>query len=70
MTNVNIIMNVDNDAFMHDNLGSDIAMVLKNYANAIETLFDPDTTIKLESKLTDINGETIGKVTFTTGDYG
>ena len=23
MTNVNIIMNVDNDAFMHDNLGSE-----------------------------------------------
>ena len=70
MTNVNIIMNVDPDALMHEDLGSDIAMILKNYANAIETLFDPDTTIKLESKLTDINGETIGKVTFTTGDYG
>tara|TARA_R100001198_G_C5094579_1_gene129694 strand:+ start:342 stop:554 length:213 start_codon:yes stop_codon:yes gene_type:complete len=70
MTNVNIIMNVDDDALMHEDLGSDIAMILKNYANAIETLFDPDTTIKLESKLTDINGETIGKVTFTTGDYG
>ena len=70
MTNVNIIMNVDDDALMYEDLGSDIAMILKNYANAIETLFDPDTTIKLESKLTDINGETIGKVTFTTGDYG
>ena len=70
MTNVNIIMNVDNDAFMHDNLGSEIARILRNYANAIESVFDPDTTFKLETKLTDINGETIGKVTFTTGSYG
>ena len=70
MTNVNIIMNVDDDALMHENLGSDIAMVLKNYANAIESLFDPDTNFKLETNLKDINGETIGKVTFTTGNYG
>tara|TARA_R100000406_G_scaffold82913_1_gene65249 strand:+ start:454 stop:669 length:216 start_codon:yes stop_codon:yes gene_type:complete len=64
MTNVNIIMNVDNDALTHESLGLDIAMVLKNYANAIECLFDPGTTFKLETNLTDINGETIGKVTF------
>ena len=70
MTNVNIIMNVDPDASMHEDLASDIAMILKNYANAIETLFDPDTTFKLETQLTDINGENIGKVTFTTGGYG
>jgi DNA topoisomerase IA len=63
-------MNVDDDALMHENLGSDISMVLKNYANAIESLFDPDTTLKLETKLTDINGETIGKVTFTTSSDG
>ena len=67
MTNVNIIMNVDNDAFMHDNLGSEIARILRNYANAIEQVVDPDTKFKLETKLTDINGETIGKITFTTG---
>ena len=41
MTNVNIIMNVDNDAFMHDNLGSEIARILRNYANAIEPVVDP-----------------------------
>ena len=70
MTNVNIIMNVDPDASMHEDLGSDIAMILKNYANTIETLFDPGTNFKLETKLTDINGETIGKVTLTTGGYG
>ena len=62
-------MNVDDDALMHENLGSDIAMILKNYANAIESVFDPDTNFKLETKLTDINGETIGKVTLTTGSY-
>ena len=32
--------------------------------NTIETLFDPDTNFKLETKLTDINGETIGKSYF------
>ena len=70
MTNVNIIMNVDNDAFMHDNLGSEIARILRNYANAIEPVIDPDTTWELETKLRDINGNTIGKVTLTTGSYG
>ena len=69
MTNVNIIMNVDNDAFMHDNLGSEIARILRNYANAIEPVVDPDTTWELETKLRDINGNTIGKVTLTTGSY-
>ena len=70
MTNVNIIMNVDNDAFMHDNLGSEIARILRNYANAIEPVIDPDTTWELETKLKDINGNTIGKVTLTSGSYG
>ena len=69
MTNVNIIMNVDNDAFMHDNLGSEIARILRNYANAIEPVVDPDSTWELETKLRDINGNTIGKVTLTTGNY-
>jgi len=69
MTNVNIIMNVDNDAFMHDNLGSEIARILRNYASAIEPVVDPDTTWELETKLKDINGNTIGKVTLTTGSY-
>ncbi len=70
MTNVNIIMNVDNDAFMHDNLGSEIARILRNYADAIEPVVDPDTTWELETKLRDINGHTIGKVTLTSGGYG
>ena len=69
MTNVNIIMNVDNDAFMHDNLGSEIARILRNYANAIEPVVDPDTTWELEPKLRDINGNTIGIVSLTTGSY-
>ena len=69
MTNVTIIMNVDNDAFMHDNLGSEIARILRNYANAIEPVVDPDTTWELETKLRDINGKTIGKVTLTSGSY-
>ena len=62
MTNVNIIMNVYDDALMHENLGLDIAMVLKNYANAIETVVDPDTSWELETKLRDINGYTVGQV--------
>ena len=62
-------MNVDNDAFMHDNLGSEIARILRNYENAIEPVVDPDTTWELETKLRDINGNTIGKVTLTTGNY-
>ncbi len=70
MTNVNIIMNVDNDAFMNDNLGSEIARILRNYADAIEPVVDPDTTWELETKLRDINGNTIGKVTLTTGNNG
>ena len=70
MTNVNIIMNVDSDAFMHDNLGSEIARILRNYANAIEPVVDPSTTWELETKLRDINGNTIGKVTLTSGSYG
>jgi len=69
MTNVNIVMNVDNDAFMHDNLGSEIARILRNYADAIYLVVDPDTTWELETKLRDINGNTIGKVTLTTGSY-
>ena len=63
-------MNVDNDAFMHDNLGSEIARILRNYANAIELVVDPDTIWELETKLRDINGNTIGKVTLTSGSYG
>ena len=62
-------MNVDNDAFMHHNLGSENARILRNYANAIEPVVDPDTAWELETKLRDINGNTIGKVTLTTGSY-
>ena len=63
-------MNIDPDASMHEDLASDIAKILKNYANVIEFVVDPDTTFELQTKLTDINGETIGKVTLTTGGYG
>ena len=38
--------------------------------NAIEPVVDPDTTWELETKLKDINGKTIGKVTLTSGSYG
>ena len=62
MTNLNITINTDNAAFSDSNLGSEIARILKNYANAIETVVDPDTSWELEPKLRDINGNTVGQV--------
>ena len=55
---------------MNGILNQDQFLILKNYANAIEPVVDPDTTWELETKLRDINGNTIGKVTLTTGSYG
>ena len=62
MTNLNIKINTDNEAFSDSNLGSEIARILKSYANAIETVVDPDTSWELETKLRDINGNTVGQV--------
>ena len=62
MTNLNIKINTDNEAFSDSNLGSEIARILKSYASAIETVVDPGTSWELETKLRDINGNTVGQV--------
>ena len=64
--NLTIKINTDNDSFADENLGSEISRILKNYATVIESVIDYDTSWKLETKLRDINGTTVGQVTFTT----
>jgi len=67
MANLNISINLDNAAFADENLGSEVSRILKTYANAIEEVIDPDTSWEMETKLRDINGNTVGQVRFTTG---
>ena len=64
--NLTIKINTDNDSFADENLGSEVSRILKNYATAIESVIDPDTSWELETKLRDINGNTVGQVKFTT----
>ena len=64
--NLTIKINTDNDAFADENLGFEISRILKNYANVVESVIDPDTSWELETKLRDINGNTVGQVKFTT----
>ena len=64
--NLTIKINTDNDAFADENLGFEISRILKNYATAIESIIDDDTSWKLETILKDINGAKVGQVTFTT----
>ena len=66
MTTLNISINTDNAAFESENLGSEISRILKSYANAIESVIDPDTSWELETRLKDINGNTVGQVKLTT----
>ena len=66
MTTLNISRNTDNAAFESENLGSEISRILKSYANAIESVIDPDTSWELETRLRDINGNTVGQVKLTT----
>ena len=66
MTTLNISINTDNSAFSDENLGSEISRILKSYANAIESVIDPDTSWELETRLRDINGNTVGQVKLTT----
>jgi len=63
--NLTIKINTDNSAFAGENLGSEVSRILKSYANAIESVIDPDTSWELETKLRDINGNTVGQVKFT-----
>ena len=51
MTTLNISINTDNAAFADENLGSEISRILKSYANAIESVIDPDTSWELETRL-------------------
>ena len=67
MTTLNISINTDNAAFADENLGSEISRISKSYANAIESVIDPDTSWELETRLRDINGNTVGQVKLTTG---
>ena len=67
MTTLNISINTDNAAFADENLGSEISLILKSYANAIESVIDPDTSWELETRLRDIKGNTVGQVKLTTG---
>ena len=66
MTTLNISINTDNSAFESENLGSEISRILKSYAYAIESVIDPDTSWELETRLRDINGNTVGQVKLTT----
>ena len=66
MTTLNISINTDNAALKSENLGSEISRILKSYANAIESVIDPDTSWELETRLRDINGNTVGQVKLTT----
>ena len=66
MTTLNISINTDNAAFESENLGSEISRILKSYAYAIESVIDPDTSWELETRLRDINGNTVGQVKLTT----
>lgn len=68
-----IVLSTDNAAFEGENLGPEIARILKSYAHAIKEVQDPETTWELESKLRDINGNTVGSVRYeSTSDtvYG
>ena len=66
MTTLKISIITDNPAFEYENLGSEISRILKSYANAIESVIDPDTSWELETRLRDINGNTVGQVKLTT----
>ena len=66
MTTLKISINTDNAAFEDENLGSEISRILKSYANAIESVIDPDTSWELETRLRDINGNTVGQVILKT----
>ena len=43
-----------------------MSRILKSYANPIESVIDPDTSWELETRLRDINGNTVGQVKLTT----
>ena len=59
---LNLVLDTDNAAFDGDNLGPEVSRVLIKYANTIKTVSDPDTSIDLETRLKDTNGNKVGYV--------
>ena len=62
MTKLTLVLSTDNAAFEGKNLGPEIARILKSYAHAIREVKDPESQWELESRLRDINGNTVGFV--------
>ena len=62
MTKLTLVLSTDNAAFEGENLGPEIARILKSYAHAIREVKDPESQWKLERRLRDINGNTVGSV--------
>ena len=62
MTKLTLVLSTDNAAFEGENLGPEIARILKSYANAIKEVKEPESQWELESKLRDINGNAVGSV--------
>jgi len=62
MTKLTLVLSTDNAAFEGENLGPEIARILKSYAHAIREVKDPETQWQLEGRLRDINGNTVGSV--------
>ena len=69
MSKLTLILSTDNAAFEGDNLGPEISRILKAYAHAIQEVSDPSTQSELESRLKDINGNVVGSVTHTLGEW-
>ena len=61
-----IKLSTDNAAF-NPNVGLEVSRILKDYANSIESvLSDGSNTWELETRLRDLNGNTVGKVIYVT----
>ena len=59
---LNLVLDTDNAAFDGDSLGPEVSRILIKYANAIKYVSDPDTSIDLETRLRDENGNKVGYV--------
>ena len=59
---LSLVLDTANAAFDGEDLGPEVSRILIKYANAIKTVKDPDTSIDLETRLRDINGNKVGYV--------
>tara|TARA_B100000965_G_scaffold246133_1_gene206590 strand:+ start:739 stop:936 length:198 start_codon:yes stop_codon:yes gene_type:complete len=59
---LNLVLDTDNAAFDGDQLGPEVSRILIKYANSIKEVVDPDTSIDLETRLRDINGNDVGYI--------